>query len=83
MTIQGKPLVFQVDSSAPFSFIPMNVFSGIKEYFPSLEPAVIKLNSYTECLFEVMDMAQVQGSYNKKSCSLHLLIVLSEKAMFI
>lgn len=83
MTIQGKPLVFQVDSSAPFSFIPMNVFSGIKEYFPSLEPTDIKLNSYTESLIEVMDMAQVQGSYNKKVLFLTFVDCIVEKAMFI
>lgn len=73
--IQGKPLVFEVDLGALFFFIPMNEFSGIKEYFPPLEPNDIKLNSFTEHLIEVMDMAQVHVSYNEKSCSLPLLIV--------
>lgn len=54
VTIQGKPFCFKVDSGAPFSLMPLNVFGGLRKYFPPLEPASIKVNSFTEHPNEVM-----------------------------
>ena len=73
--IQSKPFIFELDSGATFSLMPLKMFDAVKQYFLLLEPSNVRLNSYTDYLIEVIDMTQVNVSYKSKSCSLTLIIV--------
>ena len=73
--IEGKPVIFEIDSGAPYTLMPMNSFNKIKRYLPPLEPTSIQLQSYTEHAIPVMGITQVNVTFEENSCSLPLIVV--------
>lgn len=73
--IQEKPVVFEVDSGAPFTIMPINSFNRIKNYLPPLERTGVKLQSYTAHPIDILGVTQVDVTYEGTTCNLPLIVV--------
>ena len=61
--MQGKPVIFEVDSGISYTIMPVNSFDKIKKYLPPLELINIKLQSYTEHAIDISGVTQVNVIY--------------------
>lgn len=78
MELAGKPVSMQLDTGASVTILPEKVHRESLEQFP-LQPAAVRLSSYTGNRIPVLGKIQVPVKYEGNEWTLPLLIVKGEK----
>lgn len=73
--IEGQKMVFELDSGAPFSLIPLSVYEQHKASLPPLQKSIVKLQSYTKHSIQIEGVVKVLVTFGQKSSYLPLLVV--------
>nr|XP_023990507.1 uncharacterized protein K02A2.6-like [Salvelinus alpinus] len=82
MELAGKPVKMQLDTGASVSLVPERLYKEKLKECP-LQPASIRLSSYTGDTIPVLGQIQVPVRYEGKEWTLPLVIVKGEKSALL
>ena len=74
LTVEGKQLLFEIDTGASFSLVSEATYHELWPNAP-LHDTTIKLNTYTGTPLQVLGVMQATVSYNQQSATLPLLVI--------
>ena len=74
LTVEGKQLLFEIDTGASFSLVSEATYHELWPNTP-LHDTTIKLNTYTGTPLRVLGIMQATVSYNQQSATLPLLVI--------
>ena len=74
LTVEGKQLLFELDTGASFSLVSEATYHELWPNTP-LQDSAVKLNTYTSIPLEVLGVMQATLLYNQQSATLPLLVI--------